>query len=264
MTETDSSQQPTSEPRPATSARRPVALVTGGSRGIGAAICRQLAAQGFLVAINYASSEGAALALREELRARGAQAETCGFDVSDSSQVDEKLDWIHRHLGPIQVLVNNAGITSDSLLLRLKDEDLDKVLAIDLKGAIYCTRAVAKQMLRERRGSIIQISSVVAEMGNPGQAAYCAAKAGLIGFSKSCAKELASRGIRVNVVTPGFIQTEMTEALTTAQKEAILQSIPLGYLGSPEDVASLVSFLASPESRYLTGQVIGVNGGLYM
>jgi 3-oxoacyl-[acyl-carrier protein] reductase len=166
--------------------------------------------------------------------------------------------------GTVAVLVNNAGVTIDGLLMRMKDEDLDKTLSIDLKGAIYTTRAATKQMMRARTGSIIQISSVIGEMGNAGQAAYSAAKAGLIGFSKSVAKELGSRAVRVNVVTPGFISTDMTGALTEAQKEAILRSIPLGYLGEPEDVASLVAFLASPGSRYITGQVIGINGGMYM
>jgi 3-oxoacyl-[acyl-carrier protein] reductase len=153
----------------------------------------------------------------------------------------------------------------DSLLVTLKDEALDKVLSIDLKGAIFCTRSATKQMMRARQGgSIIQIASVVAEMGNTGQSAYAAAKAGLIGFSKSVAWELASRKIRVNVVSPGFIGTEMTESLTEAQKEAILRKIPLGFMGTPEDISSLVSYLASPASRYITGQVVGVNGGMYM
>jgi 3-oxoacyl-[acyl-carrier protein] reductase len=178
--------------------------------------------------------------------------------------VDEKIDALTKTYGPMAVLVNNAGITIDGLLMRLKDEDLEKTLAVDLKGAIYCTRAATRQMMRARQGSIIQISSVIGEMGNAGQGAYAAAKAGLIGFSKSIAKELASRHIRVNTVTPGFIETDMTGALTNEQKEAILRTVPLGFLGTTEDVANLVSFLASPASRYITGQVIGVNGGLYI
>jgi 3-oxoacyl-[acyl-carrier protein] reductase len=187
-----------------------------------------------------------------------------GFDVAQSAQVDEKIDALTKTYGPMAVLVNNAGITIDGLLMRLKDEDLEKTLAVDLKGAIYCTRAATRQMMRARQGSIIQISSVIGEMGNAGQGAYAAAKAGLIGFSKSIAKELASRHIRVNTVTPGFIETDMTGALTNEQKEAILRTVPLGFLGTTEDVANLVSFLASPASRYITGQVIGVNGGLYI
>jgi 3-oxoacyl-[acyl-carrier protein] reductase len=164
----------------------------------------------------------------------------------------------------VQVLVNNAGINVDSLIIRLKDEDLDRVMNVDLKGAIYCTREAAKQMMRARKGSIIQISSVIGEMGNAGQAAYSAAKAGLLGFSKSVAKELGSRGVRVNVITPGFIATEMTESLTEDQKQAIVRNIPLGAIGLPEDIAGSVAFLASEDSRYITGQVIGVNGGMYM
>lgn len=244
--------------------KAPVALVTGASRGIGTAIARRLAKDGYRVMINYSSNESRARDVKQQIEAEGGLAEICGFDVSNSTQVDEKFGWIAENFGPVAVLVNNAGITIDGLLLRLKDEDLDKTLDIDLKGAIYCTRAAAKQMMRARTGSIIQISSVIGEMGNAGQAAYAAAKAGLIGFSKSVAKEMASRQIRVNVITPGFIETEMTGALTEAQKEAILRSVPLGYIGSTDDVSSLVSFLASPGSRYVTGQIIGVNGGLYM
>lgn len=243
---------------------KPNALVTGASRGIGAGIAKQLARDGFRVFLNFASNEAKAREVKDAIVAAGGLAELCGFDVSNSSQVDEKLDWIARESGPLAVLVNNAGITIDGLLMRMKDEDLERTLAIDLKGAIYCTRAAAKQMMRARTGSIIQISSVIGEMGNPGQSAYAAAKAGLIGFSKSVAKELASRNIRVNVVTPGFIETEMTGALTEAQKEAILRSVPLGFLGNTDDVSSLAAYLASPASRYITGQVIGVNGGLYM
>lgn len=241
-----------------------IALVTGGSRGIGAAIAQRLARDGFHALINYASNEGRARELQAKIQATGGKADLCQFDVSSSAQVDEKLEWIAKTFGRISVLVNNAGISIDGLLIRMKDEDIEKTLNTDLKGAMYCTRAAAKQMLRERGGSIIQISSVIGEMGNAGQGAYSAAKAGLIGFSKSIAKELASRQIRVNVVTPGYIATEMTGALTDAQKEAILRAVPLGFLGDPEDIASLVSYLASPASRYVTGQVIGVNGGLYM
>jgi 3-oxoacyl-[acyl-carrier protein] reductase len=243
---------------------KPVALVTGASRGIGASIAARLAKEGFHVIINYSSNEAKAQEVLNKIVADGGLATLCQFDVSDSAKVDEKFDWILKKHGTVAVLVNNAGVTIDGLLMRMKDEDLDKTLSIDLKGAIYTTRAATKQMMRARTGSIIQISSVIGEMGNAGQAAYSAAKAGLIGFSKSVAKELGSRAVRVNVVTPGFISTDMTGALTEAQKEAILRSIPLGYLGEPEDVASLVAFLASPGSRYITGQVIGINGGMYM
>lgn len=240
------------------------ALVTGGSRGIGAAIALRLAKDGFYVIVNYASNEAKAREVLAQIVSEGGAGEICGFDVSDPAQVDEKLEWIAKNKGPLKVLVNNAGVTVDSLLIRLKNADLDKTLDIDLKGAIYCTRAAALQMMKQRSGSIIQISSVVGESGNAGQSAYSAAKAGLIGFSKSVAKELGSRQVRVNVVTPGFITTDMTGALTDAQKEAILRSVPLGFFGAPEDIASVVGFLASPASRYITGQVIGVNGGMYM
>jgi 3-oxoacyl-[acyl-carrier protein] reductase len=247
-----------------TTSQKPLALVTGASRGIGAAIAEKLAKDGFHVLINYTSNESKAREVQTRIQAEGGKADLCQFDVANSAQVDEKFDWIAKTFGPLAVLVNNAGITIDSLLMRLKDEDLDKTLNIDLKGAIYCCRAATKQMMRERKGSIIQISSVIGESGNAGQSAYAAAKAGMIGFAKSLAKELASRQIRVNVVTPGFIATDMTGALTDAQKEAILRTVPLGNLGQPEDVANLVAFLASPASRYITGQVIGVNGGLYI
>lgn len=244
--------------------KKPLALVTGGSRGIGRAICQRLAADGFHVAINYSSNEGKARETLQLIEQAGGSGLCIGFDVADAQQVEDKIGALVKEHGPLAVLVNNAGITIDGLLLRLKEEDLDRTLGVDLKGAIYCTREAAKNMMRARTGSIIQISSVVGESGNAGQAAYSAAKAGLIGFSKSVAKELASRNIRCNVVTPGFIETDMTGALTEAQKEAILRGIPLGFLGAPEDVAGAVSFLASPSGRYVTGQVIGVNGGMYM
>jgi 3-oxoacyl-[acyl-carrier protein] reductase len=242
----------------------PIAVVTGASRGIGAEIAAELARSGFHVFINYTLNQAQAEKTRDDLQSQGAKVDICEFDVSNSAQVDEKFDWIAKNFGPISVLVNNAGITIDSLLIRMKDEDLDRTLDVDLKGAIYCSRAAVKQMMRARQGSIIQISSVIGESGNAGQSAYAAAKSGLIGFSKSMAKEFASRQVRINVVTPGFIQTDMTRTLTEAQKENIQKSVPLGYLGEPKDVASLVAFLASPASRYITGQVIGVNGGLYM
>jgi 3-oxoacyl-[acyl-carrier protein] reductase len=243
---------------------RPLALVTGASRGIGAAIAEKLARDGFHVFVNYSSNEARAQEVVERITQAGGSAETLGFNVADSKQVDEKFDWIAKNRGTLKVLVNNAGITIDGLIVRLKDEDLDRTLDVDLKGAIYCSRAATKTMMRAREGSIIQIASVVGEMGNAGQSAYSAAKAGLIGFSKSVAKELGSRQVRCNVITPGYIETEMTGALTEVQKEAILRTIPLGFFGSTEDVASLVSYLASPASRFVTGQVIGVNGGMYM
>jgi 3-oxoacyl-[acyl-carrier protein] reductase len=244
----------------------PFAIVTGASRGIGAAIAKRLAKDGRPVLLNYtsATSESKAQALMDEIVGSGGKAAVARFDVSQSSEVDAAFSEWAEKWGPIGVLVNNAGIAIDGLLLRLKDEDLDRMLDVDLKGAIYCTRAATKSMMRAKKGSVIQIASVIGEMGNAGQSAYSAAKAGLIGFTKSVARELSSRNIRVNAITPGFIGTEMTGALTEAQKEAILRSIPLGFIGSPDDVADLVSFLASDQSRYITGQVIGINGGLYI
>ncbi len=242
----------------------PLALVTGASRGLGAAIAEKLASQGYRVALNFASNETKAKELQTKIEAAGGQAVLSKFDVADSAAVDAAITALEKEFGSIRVLVANAGITIDGLLMRLKDEDLDRTLDVDLKGAIYCVRAASRGMMKARNGSVILISSVVGEMGNAGQSAYAAAKAGLIGFAKSVAKELASRSIRCNVVAPGYIQTDMTGALTEAQKDAILRGIPLGSFGNPEDVAETVSFLASPASRYITGQVIGVNGGMYI
>ncbi|MBU6374812.1 MAG: 3-oxoacyl-[acyl-carrier-protein] reductase [Bdellovibrionales bacterium] len=245
--------------------KKHLALVTGASRGIGASIARKLASEGFHVLVNFASSQEKAQKVVDSIITAGGSAELCGFNVASSQAVDEAIERVTKAYGvPVSVLVNNAGITIDGLLARLKDEDLDKTLDIDLKGAIYCTRAVSRGMMRARAGSIIQISSVIGEMGNAGQSAYSAAKAGLIGFTKSVAKELGSRGVRANVLTPGFIATEMTQDLTEAQKEVMLRNIPLGFVAEPEDVANVVAFLASSASRYITGQVIGVNGGLYI
>ncbi|MBS1962422.1 MAG: 3-oxoacyl-[acyl-carrier-protein] reductase [Bdellovibrionales bacterium] len=243
---------------------KPLALVTGASRGLGAAIAEKLAASGFTVALNFASNEAKAAELKAKIEGAGGSAVLAKFDVADSAAVDAAIESLTAAHGPVACLVANAGITIDSLLMRLKDEDLDRTLDVDLKGAIYCVRAASRGMMKARAGSVILISSVVGEMGNAGQTAYAAAKAGLIGFGKSLAKELASRSIRCNIVTPGYIQTDMTGALTEAQKDAILRSIPLGSLGSPDDVAEMVSFLASPRARYVTGQVIGVNGGMYI
>ncbi|MBL7716174.1 MAG: 3-oxoacyl-[acyl-carrier-protein] reductase [Bdellovibrionales bacterium] len=239
---------------------KPVAVVTGGSRGIGRAICLQLAKDGFHVVVNYAKSRESADTVVSEITGSGGSAVAMGFDVANPDEVDAAFEKI----GAVEVLVNNAGITSDALLLRMKNEDLDRTLNVDLKGAIFCTRAVTKPMMKARKGSIVFISSVVGETGNAGQAAYSAAKAGMLGFMKSVARELSSRNIRSNAITPGYIQTEMTGVLTESQKEAILRSIPIGTLGQPEDIAYAVSFLASDKSRYVTGQVLGINGGMLM
>ncbi len=241
---------------------KPSALITGASRGIGSSVALRLAREGFHVFINFSSREDLARGVCEGIRSFGGSAELLRFDVSSSEEVDKAFESLKDRR--LAVLVNNAGINKDGLLARLKDEDLEHTLDVDLKGAIYCTRAASRLMMRARFGSIIQIGSVIGEMGNAGQSAYAAAKSGLIGFSKSVARELASRNVRVNVVNPGYIKTEMTGALTDDQKEAILRSIPLGFFGEGEDVASLVAFLASPGSRYVTGQVIGINGGMYM
>lgn len=241
---------------------KPLALVTGASRGLGAAIAEKLASEGFTVALNFATNAAKAEELKSKIEAAGGTAVLAQFDVSDSAAVDAAMETLTDAYGPVNCLVANAGITVDSLLMRLKDEDLDRTLDIDLKGAIFCVRAASRGMMRARAGTVILISSIVGEVGNAGQSAYAAAKAGLIGFGKSVAKELASRSIRCNIVAPGYIQTDMTGALTEAQKDAILRSIPLGSFGTPDDIAETVAFLASPRARYITGQVIGVNGGM--
>ncbi len=241
-----------------------MALVTGGSRGIGSAICETLGARGFHVIVNYLSNEAKALEVVHKIVSAGGSAEAMRFDVSNEEEVVHAMEAISKKEMPLEVLVNNAGISEDSLILRLKKESLDRTLQTNLVSAVLLCREAVKLMMKNRNGSIIQISSVVGEMGNAGQVAYSAAKAGMIGLTKSLAKEVASRKVRVNAVTPGYIETDMTHALNETQKNAISQNIPLGCLGTAHDVAQLVSFLAGPESRYITGQVIGVNGGLYI
>lgn len=242
---------------------KPVALVTGASRGIGAEIARALGRDGFHVIVNFSSSEGKAKEVVSSVEAAGGSGETLGFDVGDAASIVDAFSKVKSRHGKLACLVNNAGITCDGILIRQKDEDIARVLDVNLRGAILCAREAIPLLMKNRGGSLIQIASVVGEMGNAGQAAYAASKAGLIGFTKSIAKEFASRGIRANAVAPGFIVSDMTEALTEAQKEAILRAIPLGTFGKPEDVAHAVSFLASSRGAYLTGQVLGVNGGLY-
>lgn len=244
--------------------QQPIALITGASRGLGASIAKNLAKKGYFTLINYVSNEGLAQNVLNEIQNAGGKGALVRFDVAKSDELEKSLDQALKDYGPIELLVNNAGITRDNLLLRAKDSEFQEVLDTNLKGAMTCTRVVSRAMLRARKGSIIFIASVVGERGSPGQGAYCAAKAGMIGFCKSVALELASRNIRCNVVSPGFIRTDMTEALTETQKAAILQSIPLGTYGEPEDVAEAVAYLASPQARYITGQVLGVNGGMYM
>lgn len=241
------------------------ALVTGASRGIGEEIAIKLAKEKFRVFVNYSSNKERAEKVVAQIKADGGDALAVGFNVSDSAAVDLAIENLVKDNGPISVLVNNAGITLDSLLLRTKDEDIDRVIDIDLKGTIFCSRAVVRSLIKARiPGSIIQISSVVGQVGNPGQAVYSAAKAGVIGFTLSLAKEIASRNIRVNAIAPGFIATEMTETLTPAQKDAILRNIPLGCFGSVDDIAEAVLYLASSKSKFVTGQVLGINGGMVM
>ncbi len=241
-----------------------VALITGAARGIGRAIAIFLARPGLTLYLNDIALGEEALRTQQEVAGRGAQAKLIQFNVADAGQVQQAVDEILKESGRLDLLVNNAGITRDNLILRMKEEEWDAVLAVNLKGAYNCMRAVSKAMVKQRFGRIINISSVVGVMGNPGQANYVASKAGLIGLTKAVARELASRNITVNAVAPGFIQTEMTESLPAKVKEAMLAQIPLGRFGTPEEVAQAVAFLASEAAAYLTGQVIHVNGGMLM
>ena len=240
------------------------ALVTGASRGIGRAIALRLAAEGARVAINYAGNVKAAEEVKAAVEAAGGAAILCQADISDSAAVEAMVADVVKEFGTIDILVNNAGITRDTLLMRMKDEDFAKVLDTNLKGVFYCTKAVAKLMMKKRSGRIVNMASIVGLVGNAGQTNYAAAKAGVIGFSKSAARELASRGITVNVVAPGFIGTDMTAVLPEAVKEKTLAGIPLGKMGEPEDVANAVLFLASDQASYITGQVVNVDGGMVM
>lgn len=242
-----------------------VALVTGGSRGIGSEICRLLASRGAMVAINYSSSKEKAEALAEDIAKESKHKPIClGFDVGEESQVEAGFSSLMEQYGKIDILVNNAGITNDNLMLRMKLEDWERVMRTNLTGSFLCAKAALKPMMKARSGRIINISSVIGEMGNAGQTSYAASKSAVFGLTKSLAKEVGSRGITVNAVTPGFIKTEMTAVMKEDQVEAMLGSIPLQRLGDSSDVAELVSFLASSAAGYITGQVIGVNGGLYM
>ena len=241
-----------------------VALVTGGSRGIGQQVCLRLAAMGAVVGINYVSNEAAAretLALIEQAGGKGFLAP---FDVADPEAVQARIKEITDAHEAVDILVNNAGITRDGLMARLKDADWDLVLDTNLKGAYTCGKAVMKGMMKKRWGRIINMTSVIGFLGNAGQVNYAAAKAGLVGLTKSMARELASRAITVNCVAPGYIVTDMTSDLTPEIQEAIKKQIPLGTLGQPQDVAAAVAFLAAPESGYITGQTLHVNGGMYM
>lgn len=243
---------------------RPAALVTGGGRGIGRAICLALAKAGFDVCINYAASAAAAEQTAEECKAFGVQAMTLQADVTDPAQCQALVETAAKTFGRLDVLVNNAGVTADKLILRMQEADFDKVINANLKGAFFCCKTACKLMMRQRYGRIINISSVVGLHGNAGQSNYAASKAGLIGLTKSLAKEFAARGVTVNAVAPGFIETDMTAAMSDAAKEAALTAVPAGKVGHAEDVANAVAFLASAEAGYITGQVLYVDGGMGM
>lgn len=237
-----------------------IALVTGASRGIGRAIAEELVSKGFTV-IGTATSEKGADAISDYL---GENGKGLVLNVTSLESINALLEQIKQQFGDIDVLVNNAGITRDNLMMRMKEEDWDIILQTNLSSVFHLSKAVLRSMMKKRFGRIISIGSVVGSMGNPGQANYCAAKAGIIGFSKALAKEVASRGITVNVVAPGFIATDMTEALTEEQKAATLAQVPAGRLGEPKDIAKAVAFLASDDAAYITGETLHVNGGMYM
>jgi 3-oxoacyl-[acyl-carrier protein] reductase len=240
------------------------AVVTGGSRGIGRAISLRLAAMGAVVYINYVSRPDAAEETRRLIEAAGGAAKIVAFDVADGGQIQEAFKHIVNEAGRVDILVNNAGITRDGLLARMKESEWDQVLSTNLKGAFLCTKAVSKIMMKQRWGRIVNITSVIGFVGNAGQVNYAAAKAGLVGMTKAMARELASRNITVNSVAPGYIQTEMTDALPEEARQQLLREIPLACLGTPEDVAGAVAYLVSEDGRYLTGQTLHVNGGMCM
>lgn len=241
-----------------------VALVTGGSRGIGRAAAEALASQGAHVVLAYVRGEDAARAAAEQIQSSGGKAEILQFDVADYDASEKAVADLAKKLGRLDILVSSAGISIDALMLRLKEEDLDRTLAVNLKGSIACARAALKVMMRQRWGRVVFLSSVVGEAGNAGQTAYAASKAALLGVTKSLAKEYASRNVTVNAVTPGYIETDMTAALTDEQRAAMLQGVPLARPGKAAEVAATIAFLASEEAGYITGQALRVNGGMYM
>ena len=240
------------------------ALVTGASRGIGRSIAIQLAEEGYKVAVNYAGNKEKADAVVEEIKAKGVEAFAIQANVANGDEVKAMIKEVVSQFGSVDVLVNNAGITRDNLLMRMKEQEWDDVIDTNLKGVFNCIHTVTPQMLRQKSGSIINLSSVVGAVGNPGQANYVATKAGVIGLTKSAARELASRNITVNAVAPGFIVSDMTDALSEELKAQMLEQIPLAKFGEDSDIANTVAFLASEKAKYITGQTIHVNGGMYM
>ncbi|AKV03651.1 3-oxoacyl-[acyl-carrier protein] reductase [Labilithrix luteola] len=241
-----------------------IALVTGGSRGIGRSICEALAEQGATVVVNYVKGEAQAREVADGIIARGGKAEIMGFDVADMKAAETAVEEVVKKHGKLDILVANAGISIDGLLLRLKEEDIDRLVQVNLKGSLACARAATKAMMRAKTGRVIFLSSVVGEMGNVGQTAYSATKAALLGAAKSIAREFASRNITVNAVAPGFIDTDMTSTMTDQMKDFIVKSVPLARTGTSREVAAACAFLASDEAAYVTGQVIRVNGGMYV
>jgi 3-oxoacyl-[acyl-carrier protein] reductase len=240
------------------------ALVTGASRGIGREIALELARQGANVAVNYAGSEAKANEVTDEIKAMGRDAFAIQCNVAESDSVQAMIKETISHFGSLDILVNNAGITRDNLLMRMKEDEWDEVININLKGVFLCTKAVSRQMMKQRSGRIINISSIVGVSGNPGQANYVAAKSGVIGLTKTSARELAARGITVNAVAPGFISTDMTDELSEDVKAEMLKGIPLSRFGEAKDIAKVVGFLASDDSSYMTGQTLHVDGGMVM
>ncbi|MGH2617055.1 MAG: 3-oxoacyl-[acyl-carrier-protein] reductase [Thermomicrobiales bacterium] len=241
-----------------------VAVITGGTRGIGLAVAKRLTADGYDVLLTYKGDADAAEAATDELTGSGRRIEAIAADISTADGAGAAIEAAMQRLGSLDVLVNNAGITRDTLLMRMNEDDWDDVLTTNLKGAFLTSKAAIRPMLRQRSGRIVNISSVVGQVGNAGQANYAAAKAGLIGFTKSLAKEVGSRGITVNAIAPGFIATRMTDGLPVEAKATILERTPLGRFGSPEDVAGAVAFLVGPDASFITGHTLTVDGGLFM
>lgn len=241
-----------------------VAIVTGGSRGIGRAASLALAKQGAYVVVNYVRGEEEARRVVREIEDAGGKAEAVAFDVANMQQTEEAIAAVAKRLGRLDILVANAGIAIDGLVVRVKEEEIDRILSVNVKGAIACARGALKTMMRARTGRIVFLSSIVGEMGNGGQAVYSASKAALLGLTKTLAREYASRNVTVNVITPGFIETDMTASMPEEARKGMLTTIPLGRTGKPEEVAAAIVFLCSDAASYITGETLRVNGGMYM